>query len=396
MPRPSVLSRLDKRFLVVLGAFMTQFMIIGLLFSYALFFKAFEVEFGWSRTLLSSSMSFAFIVTGVFAFFGGHLNDRFGPRLVLAVTSVTTGIGYMLLSQVSVPWQLFAVFGLFIGLGLATHDVVTLSTIARQFHQRRGIMTGVVKVGTATGQIIVPPVAAFLIALYDWRLALVFLGGIGMIALLIAAMLMKNPSGSGASRHPSETAGFHFAEARRSPTFWMICTIQFSFFATLTTIPLHIVIHGMDLGMSDTTAAMLLSVVGATSIVGRLTVGGLVDRIGGRRGLILCFIPLIISLAVFSVFSTPTLLFVGVAIYGIAHGGFFTVTSPTVAEYFGLKAHGALFGLVLFCGTIGGAAGPVLTGWAFDLTGSYDIAFISLAVLAAMGMMLVFRLPALR
>jgi len=375
---------------------MTQFMVIGLLFSYALFFKAFEEEFGWSRTLLSSSMSFAFIVTGVFAFFGGHLNDRFGPRLVLAVTSVTSGVGYMLLSQVTLPWQLFAVFGLFIGLGLATHDVVTLSTIARQFQQRRGIMTGVVKVGTATGQIVVPPVAALLIAIYDWQLALIILGGVGIVVLLLAASLMKSPSGGGASGQPTETAGSHFGEARRSATFWMICAIQFSFFATLTTIPLHIVIHGMDLGMSAATAAALLSVVGATSIAGRLTVGGLVDRIGGKRGLIFCFVPLIVSLLIFYAFPEQTFVFIGVAIYGIAHGGFFTVTSPTVAEYFGLKSHGAIFGLVLFFGTIGGAAGPILAGRVFDMTGNYAIAFISLAVLAAVGLVLAFRLPVTR
>ena len=153
MRSSSAFTRLDKRYLIVLGACLTQFTIIGLLFSYGLFFKTFEAEFGWSRTLLSSCMSFAFIVMGALAFFGGRLSDRYGPRLVLAVTGTLCGTGYALLSQVTQPWQLFAVFGLFIGVGMATHDVVTLSTIARQFRRRRGIMTGVVKVGTAAGQI---------------------------------------------------------------------------------------------------------------------------------------------------------------------------------------------------------------------------------------------------
>jgi MFS family permease len=80
----SAITHLDKRYLIVLGACLTQFTVIGLLFSYGLFFKAFEAEFGWSRTLLSSCTSFAFIVMGVLAFFGGRLSDRYGPRLVLA------------------------------------------------------------------------------------------------------------------------------------------------------------------------------------------------------------------------------------------------------------------------------------------------------------------------
>ena len=384
----------DKRFLTVSGAFLTQFMIIGLLFSYGLFFKSFEVEYGWSRTLLSSCMSFAFFVSGVMTLVGGKLSDRYGPRLVLAVTGIFSGAGYALLSLITEPWQLLAVFGLFISLGLATHDVVTLSTIAKQFHQRRGIMTAVVKVGTATGQMVVPPVAAFLIALYDWRLALMMLGGGGAIVLVLAAMLMNNPTASKTSDGQVEASGFHFAEVRRNPTFWMICVIQFCFFATLTTIPLHIVIHAMDLGMTPALAATLLSVLGGTSVAGRLTVGGLVDRIGGRRSLIVCFLPLIASLLAFLFISTPWLLFVAIAVYGFGHGGFFTVTSPNVAQYFGLKAHGTIFGFVLFFGTMGGAVGPILAGRIFDTTGSYAPAFISFAVLAVVGLVLAMRLPA--
>jgi MFS family permease len=389
----SAIARLDKRYMIVLGACLTQFTVIGLLFSYGLFFKAFEAEFGWSRTLLSSCMSFAFLVMGVLAIFGGRLNDRYGPRPVLAVSGTLCGTGYVLLSQVTQPWQLFAVFGLFIGVGMATHDVVTLSTIARQFQQRRGLMTGVVKVGTATGQIAVLPVAALLIATQDWRPALMILGAAAVALLLAAAALMKSPPARPGPGGGGEAAGYRLGEARRSRTLWMICAIQFSFFATLTTIPLHIVVHGMDLGMTPGRAAVLLSVLGAASVVGRLSVGAFVDRIGGRRALVLCFLPLVASLLAFLFISAPWPLFAAVAVYGFAHGGFVTGVSPTVAEYFGLQAHGAIFGIVLFSGTIGGAAGPILAGRVFDLTGSYAPAFTALAVLASLGLALVLRLP---
>ena len=389
----SAITHLDKRYLIVLGACLTQFMVIGLLFSYGLFFKYFEMEFGWSRTLLSSGMSFAFIVMGVLAFFCGRLSDRYGPRLVLAVSGTLCGMGYALLSQVTQPWQLFVIFGLFIGVGMATHDVVTLSTIAREFRRRRGIMTGVVKVGTAAGQMTVPPTAAFLIAIYDWRLALMILGVAAVALLLVAALLMKSSPASAGSGKETDAAGSSLREARRTRTLWMICAIQFSFFSTVTTIPLHIVVHGMDLGMTPALAAILLSVLAAASVVGRLSVGALVDRIGGRRALILCFVPLIASLLAFLSISEPWALFAAVPIYGFAHGGIFTVMSPTVAEYYGLQAHGAIFGFVLFFGAIGGAAGPILAGSIFDLMNSYDPAFATLAVLAALGLALVLKLP---
>ncbi|MDP6623194.1 MAG: MFS transporter, partial [Alphaproteobacteria bacterium] len=314
----AIISQLDKRYLTVLGACLTQFTVVGLLFSYALFFKAFEVEYGWSRTLLSSCTSFAFVVMGVLGFFGGQLNDRYGPRLVLAVAGALCGMGYVLLSQVTEPWQLFVIFGLFIGVGLATHDVVTLSTIARHFRQRRGIMTGVVKVGTAAGQITVPPVAAFLIAIYDWRLALTILGIAGVVLLVFAGLMMQNPAAGEKTGTPTEADGWRIQEARRSLIFWMFCAIQFSFFTTLTTIPLHIVVHGMDLGMTPALAATLLSVMGAASVAGRLTVGALVDRLGGRRALLLCLVPLIASLFAFLAIASPWLLFVAVGVYGIA------------------------------------------------------------------------------
>ena len=388
-----IISQLDKRYLIVLGACLTQFTAIGLLFSYGLFFKALEVEYGWSRTLLSSCISLAFVVMGILAFFCGHLSDRYGPRLVLAVSGSFFGIGYALLSQVTEPWQLFAIFGLFIGVGLATHDVVTLSTVARQFGRRRGIMTGVVKVGTAAGQISIPPVAAFLIATFDWRLALTILGSGSVALLLFGALLMKGPPAGGGTNSGTDETGFRIREARGSRILWMICAIQFSSFTALITVPLHIVVHGMDLGMTPGLAAMLLSTMGASSIAGRLSVGALVDRIGGRRALILCFVPLIASLLTFLFTAAPWLLFVAVAIYGLAHGGFFTAMSPTIAEYFGLKAHGAIFGIVVFVGTIGGAAGPILAGSIFDLTDSYALAFTALAALAALGFALALRLP---
>lgn len=394
MPTPSNLSRFDERYPIVLGACLTQFMVIGLLFSYGLFFKTFEAEFGWSRTLLSSCTSFSFLVMGVLAVFGGRLSDRFGPRLVLAITGTLTGLGYILLSTVTQPWQLFAYFGLLIGIGMSTHDVVTLSIIARWYDQKRGIMTAVVKVGTAAGQFILPPVAAFLMVAYGWQSALVIIGVLAIGVLLFAAMLVKNPSESDVSNTPVTTAGYGFGEARRSSVFWILCLIQFLFFPSVITIPLHIVVHGMDLGMTAVLAAALLSVMAASSIVGRLTMGFFFDRIGGKGALVLCFIPLIASLIAFLFIAEPGYLYAAVVVYGFAHGGFFTVVSPIVAEYFGLRSHGTLFGFIIFVGTIGGVTGPILAGRIFDSTGSYFLAFSSLAGLAVIGLLLVALLPA--
>lgn len=393
MTSPAASLRSRAQYRVVFGACLTQFTVIGLLFSYGLFFKVFETEFGWSRTLLSSCSSLAYFMMGVLAILAGRLNDSYGPGLVLRVSGIIYGVGFILLSQVTEPWHLIALFGLFLSVGLSTHDVVTLGTIARWFPRRRGVMTGVVKVGTAAGQVTVPPIAAFLVLQYGWQSALMILGGAGVVLLLIASFNIKNPEQDRTIKANAAVEGLSFKEARHTRKLWLMCLIQFLFFPSLATIPLHIVVHGMDLGMTAGVAAFLLSTMGIASVVGRLAGGRFVDVIGGKRAMISCFIPLIIALFSLLFIDTFWMLFVTIAIYGFAHGGLFTIISPTVAEYFGLRAHGVIFGIVVFCGTIGGAIGPVMAGRIFDVTGSYFYAFSTLAALACLGLMLVMLLP---
>ena len=390
-------SRLDPRYAVVAGACITQFVIIGLLFAYSIFFKSFEDEFGWTRETLSTAPALASVVMGMLASSGGYLGDRFGPRAVLAFTGLAHGVGFALISQVVEPWQLFVIFGLFIGLGMSTHDAVTLGTVARWFDKRRGIMTGVVKCGTALGQMLVPVAAALLIAGFGWRTAALILGVGGGIALLAGALLMKSPARVSATAVEGSAAiDFSWRMLTNSRVFWTLCAVQFLFLPCLLTVPLHLPVHGTDLGMGTAEAAGLLSVMAGASIVGRLTIGAFVDQIGGKRGFVLCFVPLIASLVAFVFIDAAWLLFFAVTVYGFAHGGLFTVVTPTIAEYFGTRAVGAIFGSIIFFGTIGGAIAPILAGRIFDVTGSYMFAFAGLAIMALLGLLLVLSLPRAR
>jgi len=354
-------GRIDPRYVVVFGACLTQFTVIGLLFAYGVFFKVFEDEFGWSRTLLSSCSSVAFLVMGTLAIVGGRMSDRYGPRIVLCISGALFSLGFVLASQLSQPWQLIVVFGLLLGVGLSTHDVVTLSTVARWFERKRGIMTGVVKTGTAVGQVVIPPTVALLIATIGWRSASVVIGIVAAGLLLAAALMVKAPPKPAADRAASQ-AGLSYAGARRTRTFWTLCAVQFLFFPSLMAVPLHIVVHATDLGMTTAAGATLLSVIGGISAAGRLTVWALSGRIRGKRAYVMCFLPLIASLLALLVIESPWLLYFALAVYGFGHGGFFIVVAPTVAEYFGTVAHGAIFGSILFFGTIGGAAGPIVAG----------------------------------
>ena len=385
---------------IVAAGFVIQGVVIGAMFAYGVFFRELEAEFGWSRTMISGASSLSFVVMGVLAIVAGKLNDKIGPRILITASALCFGIGYGAMSRLQAPWELFLFYGLLAGIGYSTHDVVTLSTITRWFVRRRGAMTGVVKVGTGVGQLLVPVIAAALIAAFGWRNAAFIIGATSMLILLVVAQLMRrDPRSMG--QHPDGVAiegaraptgagetGMSVAEAAGTRQFWILCAAQLTIFFCLLTVMIHIVPHATDLGIAPAVAATILSTIGGASIAGRLTIGMLADRLGGRRSLGVSFLVLLASILLLQSAETAWMLFLFALIYGFAHGGFFTVMSPTLAEFFGTGSHGVIFGIVLFCGTIGGAAGPLLAGTLFDTTGSYETVFLILTGFCLMGLIL--------
>ena len=393
---------------IVAAGFIIQGVCIGAMFTYGVFFREFQAEFGWSRAMISGASSLAFLVMGAAGILAGRLNDRIGPKIIIVTSGISFGIGYLLMSRMQALWQLYVLYGLLVGIGFSTHDVITLSTVARWFMRRRGMMSGVVKVGTGAGQLLVPLIATLLIAVFGWRNAYLIIGAASMMALVAAAQVLhRDPQGmgllpdgdrnghSGANENPGQE-GLSLEAAMRSRQFWTICIAEFAIFFCLLTIIVHIVPHASDLGLSPASAAAVLATIGGVSMLGRIVMGTWNDRIGGKRSLIVCFVLLLGSLLWLQVAVEAWMLFLFAVVYGLAHGGFFTVMSPLVAELFGTGSHGLLFGLVLAGGTIGGAVGPVLAGRAFDVTGSYRVVFWVLTALVVMGFILIILLRPLR
>ena len=393
---------------ILAAGFIMQGICYGAMFTYGVFFKEFQTEFGWSRAMIAGASSLAFLIGGAFGIPAGRLNDKIGPKALSVVISILFGLGYLLLSRIQTPWQLYLIYGLPVALGFGAIDVITLSTVSRWFVRSRGMMSGVVKVGTGSGQVLMPLFAAALIAAYGWRSAYIILGVVIIVLLVAAAQVMRhNPReigllpdndpyepptlGSG-SRDP----GMPLKEIFRTKQFWAINLAEFCSFFCLLTIVVHIVPHAIDLGLAPGTAAGVISAIGGMSIVGRFVLGSAYDRIGGKRSLMICFIILFCSIIWLQVAGSAWMLFLFAVIYGFAHGGLFTVVSPTVAELFGTGSHGVLFGIVLFSGNIGGAISPILAGRIFDVMGSYRIIFLMLIVVAATGFVLVSLLRPLR
>ncbi len=385
---------------IVAACFSVQAIGVGVYISYGVFFNPLMAEFAWPRAAISGSSAVAFFVSGLVAVYIGRLNDRIGPRIIMSVSALFLGTGCMLMSRMDTIWELYLYFGLVFGIGLSSIDVIALTTIARWFPEKRGLMTGIVKVGTGSGQLIFPLLASFLISGFGWRNAGVILGILALISLLvIAQFLKKEPAGPGKTMTPSPgrmilrpDGNLSFSEASRTFPLWLLCIINLTIVSCLMSILVHIVPHGLDIGISAHKAASVLSAIGGVSMAGRFIIGMVIDRIGGKRSMILSLLLLLTGLLWLQASDSLWKLYVFACIYGLAHGGFFTVISPITAELFGTASHGALFGLVVFFGTAGGAMGPLLTGYLFDISGSYSLPFRLILSISALGLLFLFLL----
>lgn len=259
-------------------------------------------------------------------------------------------------------------------------------------------MTGIIASGIGAGMMIMPPVASWLIASYGWRTAYIIIGIIAMVFTISAAQFLKRdpaqigqlPDGEEAKVSHLDLAGggFSFVEAIHTRQFWMLCAISLFIIFCVETILVHSVPNAVDLGISATNAANILAIIGGASIVGRFVTGSAGDRIGNKSAIIVCFVLLSAALLWLQVAKELQMFYLFAVIYGFAHGGFFALVSPIVAQLFGLRSHGAILGVVLFSGTVGGAIGPVLAGKIFDVTGSYQIAFSVCVAFSVIGLIL--------
>ena len=380
---------------IVAASSVVQMMTLGCVYTYGALFSEFESEFGWSRALISGAASLFFLLYGAFGIVAGTATDRFGPRIVLTGCGILFGTGFLLMNQMTSIWELYLFYGLMCGLGMAAHDVTVLSTVARWFVTKRGLMSGIVKSGAGIGQTIVPLVAAPLILIAGWRETCLLIGIATLIVLIVAAQIFRrDPKGvglrplmEGKDEKIQEVAvNFSLREAASKKQFWLLSFAKFSDMFCLFTVIIHIVPHGIDQGLVSTTAVMILSAIGGFSILGRGLFGSMYDYLGARLSLIFCFATLLLSLIFLQTSFDPELLFLFALIYGVAHGGFFTVASPSAAEFFGTQAHGMILGFILFFGTLGGTIGPLIAGIIFDHTNSYENAFLLLTGIAIFGL----------
>ena len=379
----------------------------------------FEMEFGWTRAATSLAVSVNLVIYGVTAPFAAALMERFGIRqvAVAALALIAAGTGLTIL--MSQTWQLVLLWGVLVGLGTGATALVFGALVAqRWFTHRRGLVIGILGAAWATGQLVFLPVIARTIENNGWRfasgaIAVVCIALIPLVWFVIAdrpADVGLRPFGAEGDLTDAErdvntthsawraasTALTTLRDAARTRAFWLLAgTFFVCGWTTNGIISTHFVPAMHDHGVSATTAASLLAIVGIFDLIGTIGSGWLTDRVDprillalyyGLRGVALLALPIILGPNI-----DPPLIVVMI-LFGLDWVATVPPTAVLCGRIFGPERGPVVFGWVFASHMIGAAFAASVSGWMRDAMGDYASAWFlagGLAVLAAVASLLI-------
>jgi len=339
---------------------------------------AYQLDFSITRMDASLPFTFVMLGFGVGSLVMGGIVDRFGIVLPLAISSLFLAGAFFLAARLE-SFAAFALVHLMIGaFGCAAVFSPLLADISRWFVRYRGFAIAVCASGNYIAGTVWPPMIGTMISTIGWRsmyesFALL---SILLMAPLLLALRRKPPAHDdepfgGGSRGSASSLGL-------TPN-QLTTTLSFAGVACCTAMAMpqaHVVALAVDLGLSVAEGAGMLSLMFGCGVVSRLVFGWLSDRIGGLATLLLSSSLQFLALLMFLPAQGPTLLYVAAALFGLFQGGIVPCYALIVREYFPASQAGARTGIIVFATLLGMAFGGWASGALYDMTGSYDAAFI--------------------
>ncbi len=421
---------------ITAASFVILLLSVGLgLYCPPVFLVPLQEHFGWSRAAIATGSSVAALISGLSSPLVGVWIDRFGTRKVMVCGAVAMGSAFIMLSFIESLWQLYVLNGL-AALGLTcTAWVPNQTLISTWFDKKRGMAMGAALTGIGFGGLFMAPLAGVFISAWGWRAAFATLGAVMLVLVsgVILAVIRSSPAdmgllpdgeagartegttdtelaatpgvsssaGEAAASSAKPSAAVAASSAKSADTvsasaagtdvavagvdlkqvfvmraFWVICAAHLLWvFGNLSIIG-HLVAFLSDTGVAAQTAASTLGAAIGISVFGRVSFGFLADRYGKRNILMAALALHIAAILCLLKVPTPGFLAAFVALYGLGLGGGAVMIPLLVGECFGLKSFAKILGVIMIAGTLGAAIGPVLTGRIYDLSGSYNDAFL--------------------
>ncbi len=374
-------SRVFYGWFVVAAAFTVTFVGFGCAYTFSAFVESLQLEFGASRGSVSLVFSLAGFLYFSLGTISGPLADRWGSRRFAILGMLLVGAGLAFAAAARSLVEVYVAYGLGVGLGVGFSYVPVVGAVQRWFVKRRGFASGLAVSGIGVGTLVMPPFASHLIESVGWREAYVVLGvvavvlGVGMSLFIANDPAARNlaPDGEAVAQDkptaaPSGTSLRDAIRTRQFLSLYAACLIcSFGVFVPFV----HLVPFAVDHEVAQSSAVLLLGVIGVGSTVGRFFLGGLADRIGRQSFVLAMYVGMAVSLAIWAVASGFWLLAAFALLFGLFYGGWVAILPALVMDYFGGRSVSGIIGVLYTSVGFGALVGPSAAGFAFDLSHSY-------------------------
>jgi len=393
-------------------AFFVDFVAVGFFFySYGVFFKAIEQEFGGTRLGVSLGLTITATVGAIAAPFVGHALDRFPLKRVMAAGAVSMALGFLALSQVRTQLEFYLALGAFIGFGAsAMGGLSTAKLVANWFSRRRGTALGIAATGISASGVVMPYISATLIETYGWREGFMLYGAftVFVVVPLVLRLVVSTPEDvglrpDGKLPDPPQPRDRVPAAPLATPSpvykdrnFWVLVSVIGLLFCCQSATLTHMVPRITDAGVSLQNASLVMSLCAGLGIAGKLSFGWLMDRWTARSAIWFTVACQVVGQFAMLQQQNLALFALGAALFGYGMGGVVPMQGALVAKVFGRARFGQALGMLrpgMFPLQI---IGVPLAGGMYDVTGSYTLAFLIFIVLYGVAAVLAlgFRDPA--
>jgi MFS family permease len=397
--------------IVAAGFLINAFGVGTFFYGFSTFFNPMVAEFGMSRAMMSGVYAMSRLEGGIEGPIVGWLIDRYGARRILFIGVSLTGLGFILLSQVTGPLSLYLIFGLTLSLGFNLGYIHgTGAAVAKWFVKKRSRAVAILITGNGVGGAIFVPLIAWLIVQYGWRNAAIIIGVATLLIPLPLGLLIRStpedvgmvPDGENrnesrespdASSSPVDDADLSVREALRTRSFWIYAAGMMLRACILSAIVVHQIPHLTDIGIPYITASQVLGYMVLMSVPGRFIFGSLGDRFDKRMLLFLLCVLQGVGILIFINASTMWMVYLFVIVYGTGYGGVIPLTIALRADLFGRRNYATISGLTMTLTMVGTVSAPVVAGYLHDVTASYSLAFYSFAAMIVLSGLFFLAIP---
>jgi MFS family permease len=348
------------------------------MWSFVVALPAVQADFGITRA--EASLPFTLTMFG-FGFGGivmGRLADRFGIVMPVIAGAIALGAGYGL-SGIANGIGTFALAQGLLGLGSAATFGPLMTDISHWFVRRRGIAVAIASCGNYLSGVIWPPLIQHFISTEGWRSTQIWVGVICVVTLIPLSLLLRRPAPSqhSAASHANAAGKLGTLGISANALMALLFIAGIACCVAMSMPQVHIVAYCGDLGYGPARGAEMLSLMLGFGLISRITGGFIADRIGGVATLLISSVLQGVALLLYVFFDGLFSLYVISALFGLFQGSLVPMYAIIVREYFAPREAGTRLGVVLLA-TLGGMAlGGWMSGLIFDLTGSYQAAFLN-------------------